>query len=58
MLITHFQVLILIIQEKIFTDLKKKIYAILLENTDRKIQEFIDKIYEDLLVTDPDLTNA
>ena len=46
------------IQEKIFTDLKKKIYAILLENTDRKIQEFIDKIYEDLLVTDPDLTNA
>lgn len=30
MLITHFQVLILIIQEKIFPELKKNIYSILL----------------------------
>ena len=58
MLVTHFQVLILIIQEKMFPDLKKRIYSILLETTDKKIQEFVDKIYENLLVTDSDLTNA
>ena len=38
LLIIHFKVLILIIREKLFPDLKKKIYNILLENRDKKIQ--------------------
>ena len=58
LLIIHFKVLILIIREKLFPDLKKKIYNILLENRDKKIQEFVDRIYEDLLTTDPDLANT
>lgn len=43
--------------EKLFPTLKEKLYDILIENEDKKIQDFIDRIYGELLSADPDVTN-
>lgn len=54
-LISHFQVLIQIIRERLFPDLKKRLYAILTEIEDKKLFDFIDRLYEELLSFDPDV---
>lgn len=47
--------LIQIIRERLFPDLKKKIYSILIEIDDKKLFDFIDRIYIELLNFDPDV---
>lgn len=44
--------------EKIRPGLKEKLYDILIENQDKKLQQFIDKIYGELLSSDPDVTQS
>ena len=38
LLIVHFKVLILVVREKLFPDLKKRIYSTLIENNEKKMQ--------------------
>jgi len=52
MLVNHFQVLVLLIREKIMPHLKKIAYDILIETETKKNSSTIDQIFKLLLNTD------